>query len=464
MKIELVSKMKECFMEFTSSKDKTVIKNIVAALIIKGSALIISFLSLPAFIKFFNNQELLGAWFTILSVLTWILSFDFGIGNGLRNKLVGALVRNNKEEATQYISAAYIIIGSIVLITSSIGVFGFQYVNWNAVFKISEVLVSASTMHIVVLTIFLTIMLQFFLRIVSFIVYALQKSAINNFLALITSASMLFFVLVFPPVDTETNIKLLSLAYFLCVNVPLFVATIVIFSTELKGCLPSLKLFNKSAVTSILSLGGIFFWNQILYMLITGTNSIFITNFIGPGCVVDYQIYYRLFSIAGMLFTLALTPMWSAITKAFEENDIRWITKYFKLANHLVLLIVVCEFIFVPFLQPVVDIWLGNNSVKVDYLNGFIFALFGSIFVYHNVLSTFACGIGKMRLQAIFYTVGILIKFLFIYYGTMLYNNWIVIVISDIVILAPYCLAQHIALEKQFFRIRQLENIRTVDA
>jgi O-antigen/teichoic acid export membrane protein len=435
---------------FSNEKDKVVIKNIIAAFFIKGGALLISFFSLPAFIRFFNNQEVLGVWFTILSVLIWILSFDFGIGNGLRNKLVGALVRNDKNEVKQYISSAYAVIGGIVILVLSTGAFIFPYINWNSVFNISEILISSNTMLFVVMCVFLTIMLQFFLRLISFILYALQKSALNNFMSLITSAAMLLFVLLFPSLDTETNIKILSVVYLLCVNIPLLFATVIVFATELKECHPSFILVNKYAVIGIMQLGGIFFWNQIMYMLITGSNSILITNFIGPGSVVDYQIYYRLFSLAGMLFTLALTPMWSAITKAFEEKDSAWINKYFKLLNQLVLIVFFCEFLIIPLLQIIVNIWLGQNTIDINYFYAIIFALFGGIFVYHSVLSTFACGIGRIRLQAIFYTIGIVVKVIFVYSGTNLYNDWIIIVISDIVILAPYCLAQHIALKKQF--------------
>lgn len=443
--------MKNYLIEFFSNeKDKEVIKNIFFAFIIKGAALLIAFFSLPAFIRFFDNQDVLGVWFTILSVLTWILSFDFGIGNGLRNNLVGAVVRNNKTEIKEYISSAYIIIGGIVILGISIGITVFPFINWNSIFNISESLVSPRTMFFAVIIVFITIMLQFFLRLISFILYALQQSAVNNFLALITSATLLFFVLIFPSVDTQTNLKVLSLAYLLCVNVPLFFATIIVFAKELNGCHPSFKFFNKGNAANIIQLGGVFFWNQIMYMLITGTNAIFITNFIGPGKVVDYQIYYRLFSLIGMLFTLALTPMWSAITKAFEEGDGLWINKYFRLLNKLLLIVVLGEFLIIPLLQIIVNIWLGQNAININYFYAVIFAIFGGIFVYHSVLSTFACGIGKLRLQAIFYTVGIIAKFIFIYFGTALYSDWIVIVISDIIIIAPYCIAQHISLKREF--------------
>lgn len=435
---------------FSSDKDKVVIKNIVAAFAIKGGALLISFFSLPAYIRYFDNKEVLGVWFTILSVLIWILSFDFGIGNGLRNKLVGALVRNDKTEVKQNISSAYFVIGGIALLVTSLGFIVFPHINWNSIFNISETVISPATMLFMVTCVFFTIMLQFFLRLISFVLYALQKSALNNLMALITSATQLMFVLLLPSVNTETNIKVLSIVNLLCVNVPLFVATIIIFATKLKGCHPSLRFLNNSAARGILQLGGVFFWNQIMYTLITGTNSILITKFIGPGSVVDYQIYYRLFSVPGMLFMLALTPMWSAITKAFEEKDGAWINKYFKLLNRLIIVVVLCVFLIVPFLQIIVNIWLRENTISINYINAMIFALFGSVFIYVSVLATFACGIGKMKLQAIFFTVGIGVKFVLIYIGLALYNNWIIIVLSDIIILLPYCLFQQIALKKQF--------------
>ncbi|WHZ02846.1 hypothetical protein QNH48_28665 [Neobacillus sp. YX16] len=434
----------------TNEKDKEVIKNIIASFAIKGGALLISLASLPAYIRYFNNQEVLGVWFTILSVLTWILTFDFGIGNGLRNKLVGAIVRKNKTEILENISSAYIIIGAITILVSSFSVIIFLYINWNSVFNISETLISSQTLLFTIICAFLTIMLQFFFRLISFILYALQKSFLNNLIALLTSVSQLIFVLIAPSFDSETNMKILSIVNLMCVNLPLVGATFFVFKTNLKGCFPSLRYFNKDVATGILHLGGIFFWNQIMYTAITGTNAILITRFIGPSSVVDYQIYYRLFSIIGIIFSLSLTPMWSAITKALAENDNKWINKYFRVLNRLVVLVVLLHLLSIPFIQFIVDIWLGENSININIINALIFAVFGSVFVFQNVLSTFACGIGQLRLQAYFYTIGVFVKIIFVYFGIEIYSSWVTIVISDIIILLPYCISQWAVLKKQF--------------
>lgn len=434
---------------FSNEKDKEVVKNILAAFLIKGGALLISFFSLPAYIRYFNNHEILGVWYTVLSVLTWILAFDLGIGNGLRNQLVGAIVRNDKTEIRQKISSAYLVIGFLVILVSTAGLLIFPYINWNSVFNIPESLVRPDSMLFVVACVFITIMLQFFLRLISFILYALQKSAINDLLMFITNTAQFIYVLLAPSYGIDTNIKNLAMVYLLCVNVPLLVTTVIVFWTKLKGCLPSLSFLNRRVAVGILQLGGIFFWNQIMYMVITGTNQIFITTFIGPGSVVNYQIYYKLFTVAGMLFMLALTPMWSAITKAFEERDFAWINKYFKLSSRLVLIVVIFEIIIALFLQVLVNFWLGQEAISVNNVNAIVFAIYGSVFIYQSVLSTFACGIGKLKLQALCYSLGVVAKFTFIYFGTQLYSNWIIVVVSDIIILLPYCILQLLALKME---------------
>ncbi|ASA23804.1 lipopolysaccharide biosynthesis protein [Paenibacillus donghaensis] len=434
----------------SNEKDKVMVNNIIASFLIKGAALLISFFSLPAYIKYFDNQNVLGVWYTVLSVLTWILSFDFGIGNGLRNNLVAALVRNDKLEIRRYISSAYFIIGAVVVTITLVGSIFFKFINWNSIFNISETLISASTMLFVLKCVFYTIMLQLFFGLISSILYALQKSAINNLITLITSASQFVFILFFKSVDIETNIKMLSVVFLLCVNLPLIVTTIIIFSTSLKGAFPSYKYLNKRIANGILQLGGMFFLNQIMYMLITGTNSLLITKFNVPESVVDYQIYYRLFSLPGMLFMLALTPLWSAITRACEERDVAWINKYFKLLHKFVIILIFLQFIMIPFLQLVINVWLGDNSITVEINKSLIFALFGSVFIYQSVLSTFACGIGEIKLQLFFYSVGVVFKLFFIVIGMSLFNDWIIVVLSDIVILLPYCFFQFIALKRHF--------------
>ena len=63
-------------LKMTSNDNKIIIKNVIGAFIVKGLALFISLALTPTYIKFFNNEYTLGLWFTINSVLSWIINFD----------------------------------------------------------------------------------------------------------------------------------------------------------------------------------------------------------------------------------------------------------------------------------------------------------------------------------------------------------------------------------------------------
>jgi len=80
-----------------SKNNQELITNLAASVLIKGLAIIINLLTIPSYLKYFNNQAALGIWFTLLSIMTWVLAFDIGIGNGLRNHLIMAFANNDKE-------------------------------------------------------------------------------------------------------------------------------------------------------------------------------------------------------------------------------------------------------------------------------------------------------------------------------------------------------------------------------
>ena len=93
----MIDKIKKKLSNLTEN-DKIVYKNIIGAFVVKGGALVISLFTMPTYIKFFNDDVVLGLWFTVLSMLNWMLNFDLGIGNGLRNHLTKALIKKDDQK------------------------------------------------------------------------------------------------------------------------------------------------------------------------------------------------------------------------------------------------------------------------------------------------------------------------------------------------------------------------------
>jgi len=438
------------FILTAGEKDRSIIKNMLAAFLIKGGSMFLGLVTMPAYMRYFPNQTVLGVWFTILSIMTWLFTFDFGVGNGLRNKLVDSLVHGDEARSKKLLSTAYIIFITMAGLFAVAGIVAFQFINWNTVFNIEKNIISESAMRTAVICVFVGVVFQFVLRLITSILYALQKSAATNLIAVITSVLQLCYVLLAPSFGDEKNLIILSCVYIVCTALPLVAATILVFKKQLKNCVPSSKYYEGSIARELVSLGGIFFFNQMLFMALISTNEIIITQINGAVFVVEYQIYNKLFLLVGSFFSLALTPMWSAVTKAISENDFPWLRKWYKRLNLLVLFAAFGEFMIIPFMQYIVNVWLGDNTIIINYANAAAFAAFGSVFIYHSVLSTMVCGSGKLKLQAICYSAGVVVKLLYVIIAGRIGCLWIGLIITNIIIFLPYCILQALMLRKEY--------------
>lgn len=432
-------------------KSKNVVKNIFGALIIRGLSLFLVFFTTPAYIAFFNNQSILGIWFTIISVFSWILTFDLGIGNGLRNKLTLSLAKHNYYKAKSYVTSAYIVIGII----SVIGIFFvttfFDIFNWNMILGIENTIISLRTLSKTIKIVFIGIILQFFFKIISSILYALQKSSINNLISLFTNIIIFLFVSFGKNIQSiDEKLILLAFVYLIAVNLPLIIISIVVFVRH-KEIRLNISTCKKSSIRDVMGLGGLFFFIQIVFMLLMNTNEILITRLCGSKYVVEYQIYFKLFSLFGTLFTLMLTPIWSAVTKACAEKDIKWIKRIYKFLIKSAMICCLVEFIMVPFVQPIVNIWLREEAIKMDLYKCLFFAILGSEIVLNGVQTSVANGLSLLKEQLIGYSLALIIKIVL----SILFVNmfgWVTIVVSTNLSLIPFFILQTITLKKHLVR------------
>lgn len=444
---------------------KIVIKNVFESFVVKGLSLIVSFATTPLFIKYFNDNMVLGVWYTLLSVLIWFLNFDLGLGNGIRNNLVKAFTANDTDKAKRVISSGMFSVGIVTIVMSVIGIILVYSMNLNKLFNIDTSIISSHTLLLATLFIFIAIMLRFFLTTISSIFYALQKSAINNALALCVSILQLIFIVIAKFDSPEEALLNVSFAYIFLSNLPVIVAGIIVFCGKLKDCRPSIKFVDKSNIKAIMGIGALFFICQILYMIIANTNEFFITNLYGAEHTAEYTFYYKLSTIGTMIISLALTPIWSVVTKAQSEGNYQWLGKLYGYIKIGGLCILVLQLLIVPFIPWLMRVWLGAGTVDVNYTTATAFALFSAVFLYSGMLSTIANGLAMMKTQTICYLLAVLLKFMLI----LVFHSktrWDFVVWANMLILLPYIIAQQFVLNKylkmyirQSYTINDYENV-----
>ena len=150
----------------------------------------------------------------------------------------------------------------------------------------------------------------------------------------------------------------------------------------------------------------------------------------------------------GTVFALALTPIWSAVTKAFAEKDLNWIRSLYKKLCVIALLATACEFLIIPFLQLGVNLWLREDAIKTSIPYAAIFAMMGSLLIWNSVFSNIANGLGKLKTQLICFGIGSVLKIFASWGLVMLLDSWIGVPIANVLAMSVYCIAEPFVIKK----------------
>ena len=418
--------------------NKNIILNILGAFGVKGGALLISVLLLPAYLRFFEDQAVLGIWYTILSVLNWVIIFDLGLGQGLRNQLPAAIENRDHQTIKACVSTTYILMFLLSAGLYLVGSLLIPVVRWNSVFHVAEAAVSNDTLRKCVQIIFGGIMLQMVLKIITSILYAYQKSAFVNVLSLASNVLIYVFLLITPSGDVSSNLLTMAYANVVAANLPYVICTVIVFSTFLKNALPAVKAFSKKYVKGIFNVGMTLLWLQIVFMVVSSVNEFLITSFSGPEYVVEYQAYYKIFKTAAMMVSLALTPIWSAVTRAQAQKNYRWISKVYKVFLAFAGVCFLGELCIIPLLQWVFDIWLGQGVMTMRLGYAVAFVCSSVIFVLHSINTSIGNGMSYFRIQTIWMTVAAVLFVPLAYVFVQITGSWIGVVIANVLAMLPY--------------------------
>lgn len=428
--------------KFSSKENRSLFYNIAGTIGIKGLAMCLTLFTMPSYIKYFQDNAVLGIWFSMVSVLNWILTFDLGIGNGLRNQLVPYLNRNDKKEVKYLISSSYFFLGIISMIMLFIGTLLISKIDLNTLLNISDKVIGAKILSISVLIVFAGVIFRFFLQIIVSIFYAMQQTVIPNILTLISSILVLVFVNIYKQGSVENKLVALSLAQSITLCLPLLIATVVIFRTRLKEEKPSFKAIDWNRGKKVVSLGGKFFLIQICLMIISSTNDILISNLTLPEATVEFQAYNRIFYTIITLFSLLTQPMWSAFSQANATRNYVWIRKIYNKFNTLAFFGTILGFGIALIFKFIVRLWLGENSVPIHLSYALWFAVLISVNLFINASTCVANGLNELRCQMIGTVIGAILKVPLSIVLVRVFNSWIGVIISNIFVLTPLMFMQ----------------------
>jgi len=367
-------------------------RQIKGTVIYKAVAVIASYIAVPMMINYLG-QEKFGIWSTLLSIISWIVFFDLGIGHGLRNKITESLAKNAMDEAARYIASGYTLIGLLALgLWFALMAVSF-FIPWQSVFNTNALPESDLRLTLQLTASF--ILFNFWTGLITALLNAVQKSSLLALRQVISNVLVLALIWILSR-TTNASLPLLGVAY----GVSLILANLLLsgwFFRTYNDLKPRFSI-EKKHIRTLLGVGSQFLIIQIAMLVIFTTDKILITQLIGPASVTAYDVVFKLFGIITFLHGLICFPLWSAYADAFHRNDMAWIKNMLnkQLKIFVVFWFAVAALIFLT--KPIVALWIGPNIEFADSLV-LVMGIYVLIAAWLNIFTMFVNGIGAIKPQ-----------------------------------------------------------------
>lgn len=372
-------------------------KNIIASLVIRGCSIAISLVLVPLTINYVNTSRY-GIWLTVSSIVGWLSFFDIGLTQGLRNKFAEAKARGDDATAQIYVSTTYAILGIIFTAIWIFFIIANNFLNWSGILKVDGSM--NAEVSVLVLIVFTYFCLSFVLKIITTILLADQQPAKSSLIDL--SGQIISLIFIFFLVKTAEG-SLIKLGVALCLS-PLLVligANLYLFRGVYRKYKPSFSKIRFVYAKDLFNLGLMFFLIQLAGIIQFQSANIIIARNFGTADVTSYNIVYKYFGILNMVFTIFITPFWSASTEAYQKNDIQWIKNGIKRYNQLNILMVIAGLLMLVFSAPAFRLWLGEGKVNIPFSLSLWGFLYFFVFMYGSKYVNFLNGISALRIQFI---------------------------------------------------------------
>ena len=382
----------------TDSRSKKMYKNTVAMIGIRGVSMILTLISAPIMLHHVDRADY-GVLLTLTSIVGWVGYMDVGLGNGLRNKLPEFLAKGDFHSAKKIVSSCYVTLAIYVALIIVIFLMVSPFVDWLGV--LNSPTSDAGEIRGLTNVVFIAFCIQFLFGLINSILFAYQMPAFQSLFTFVGQFVALIALVIQVYVFDVTSVLQIGAVNSMIPPLVLFLGSIGLFRTKLEEIAPSFKLFEFKSVGSILSLGLKFFVLQMITIVLFQANSIIIARVVSPEAVVEYNLAFKYVSLLTMIFTIVITPVWSATTDAYVRKDFAWINKTISLSRKVCIASIFIGVLMVLASKFVYGMWLGRGSIDINYSTTGLILLYISFEMLYKVYGTIINGTGKVFAQMI---------------------------------------------------------------
>lgn len=381
-------------------RSKKFLINTVLNYIFKFGSILINFFSVPIMLNLLGTERY-GIWQTILTLITWASLVNFGIGNGLRNRITESIANNKEENVKYYISSGYYFLTKTSIFVTIILVFASIILKIDWVFKNANIDSIEIKLGMVIATVSFSVNL--ILGLVNSVLYGLQNSSlvtIGQFAEALFTFLGLRMMQKYNFVDTK--IYIIAINYLIAASLANILLSIFVFGKYVEK--PSKTNVNDNYGKDLQSIGIKFFVLQIATMFLYSVDNLLVSSLLGVEEVTSYSIASKLLMLVNTVYSILLVQLWNSSGDAYNRKDVLWISRAMMgLFIILFFMIIGIVFIILGFDQ-IINIWL-DQSIFIEKTSLCLLGINVIIQMWSGIFVNIENGIGQVKPQFFSYII-----------------------------------------------------------
>lgn len=370
---------------------------ILANFVSAGLGLIALVITVPLTLPYLG-EERFGVWMTVSSLAGMLSFMDFGVGNGLINRVAAATAKDDPAHLRFVISHGLMVLLAIGGLVGLAFALLSTIMPWERVIKISDSAAAEEARYAISIFVFIfavSIPLNGLQKIFQGLQLTWQAHIVRGM------GSVLSLVLVYFLTQEKAGVPGLLLATY---GVQTAMPLMLVFQLLNKNLLGIPRPDGRNWLTetkSLVGLGGLFLVLQIGTIIGWGSDALIVSSILGAATVTKLAVVQRLFQFVTVPLAIMNAPLWSAYADARARGDRHFIASTLK--RSLIVSAIVAgllSMMLVTLSSPIFKVWTG----EVTEIPNTLILLYGIWVVLEasgNAFSMFLNGVEEITAQVI---------------------------------------------------------------
>lgn len=348
-----------------SRRNRGILNFFATSLLSRGVSISCQLLQIPVALHYLGN-EAFGLWMTFSGFSYLLTVADFGIGLGAQNEIAEAVAIGDQQRARRVFftaCGATTVVGALL----ALAVIPVCLVlDWGRLLKLTEPQ-TLRDVHAAAVLVAAVCCSGIATSIGQRLAYALQFGWLLNLQTTVVNLLGLAGVIL------ASHFRLGLLGLFAVVLLPGFFLNLIMTVGLLRwtgwlgrkrfGGWSRAEVFDGGALRRLLSVGLLFFVQQVCDMSLYTVPALLISSMLGAAAVTPFNIGQRLFSLFLVIQNAFLPPLWPAYAEAKAMRDWAWVRRTLRRSVFASLALTITPMLAASlWAEPILRLWIGRKA------------------------------------------------------------------------------------------------------